>query len=205
LLSRLRLPKLSCTAAARIVLAAMLAFALLAGIVPFNALSSDRQTCQMSCCAGKPPHNNGSCSAAFSDEPQAQTPVETPPEKHSHMDGMPVAPLEIVEAASECGTTTTDRSTDEPQSSRDATRPRSSITAHALTTPCSPECAAANAFGQVRRPRNAAALAAHHRPRPNSHASLSEHINGLQVLSAVKGRQSRPRAPPRSTSENLPA
>jgi hypothetical protein len=181
-------------------LAAMLALVLLAGIVPFNALSSDHQTCTMSCCAGRPQHNSGSCGAAFSDE------HETPVEEHAHPEGIqaPGASPEIVEAASECGTT--QRSSDEPTSSSDISRPAPRLTAHALTTPCSPECAAAsvNAFGQVRRPRNEAALAANNRPRPTMRAALAERISKLQILSAVIGRQSRPRAPPRFP-ENLPA
>lgn len=208
LLSNLRPPKPSCTAAARILAAAMLSLALLAGVVPFSALSSDQQTCQMSCCAGKPPHDSGSCSTAFADEPQAEAPVETVSQGHAHTDGMHMhdASPEIVEAAPECGTTA-QHSTSEPKSaSRDETNKALSITAHALTTPCSPECAAASAsaFGQVRRPRNVAALTARNRPRPSTHAALAEHITKLQVSSAVAGRQSSPRAPP-LLSEHLPA
>ncbi|HEY6188281.1 MAG TPA: hypothetical protein VIW80_11405 [Pyrinomonadaceae bacterium] len=208
LLSNVRPPKLSCTAAARILAAAMLALALLAGVVPTGALSSDRQTCQMSCCAGKPPHNSGSCSTAFADYPQAEPHVATVSEEHAHTNGMHGASPEIVEAAPECGTTA-QHSKNEPKSSaRDETNTARSITAHALTKPCSPECAAAasaSAYGQVRRPRNAAALAARNRPRPSTHTALAEHIIKLQVSSAVTGRQSGPRAPPLLFPENLPA
>lgn len=184
----------------------MLALVLLAGFVPFNALSSDHQTCQMSCCAGKPTHDAGSCSTAFADEQQSEKPAEPINEEHAHTGGTHGAPTEIVEAAHDCGTGAP-HSTNEPRSSsRDASSPARSINAHALTTPCSPECAAASlsAFGQVRRPRNAVALAAHHRPRPTMHAALAEHVSRLQVLSAVTGRQSSPRAPPLSP-ENFPA
>jgi hypothetical protein len=117
------------------------------------------------------------------------------------------ASAEIVEAAhEECGTGAQHSASEPGSSSRDASAPARSITAHALTTPCSPECAAASlsAFGQVRRPRNALALAAHHRPRPTTHAAPAEHVFKLQVLSAVTGRQSSPRAPP-LFPENLPA
>jgi hypothetical protein len=188
-------------------LAAMLALALLSGIVPVGALSSDHQTCQMSCCAGKPAHDAGSCSTAFADEEQSETPDETTAEEHSHAGGMHGASTtEIVEAAHDCGTVAP-HSTREPKaSSRDASNPARSIIAHALTTPCSPECAAAsvNAFGQVRRPRNAVALAAHHRPRPATRAALAELTFKLQILSTVTGRQSGPRAPP-LFPEHLPA
>jgi hypothetical protein len=207
LLSNVRPPKLSCTAAARILSAAMLALALLAGVMPSGALSSDQQTCQMSCCAGKPPHNSGSCSKAFADEPQAQAHVETVSEEHAHTNGMHGASAEIVEAAPECGTTAQPSKSEPKSSSRDEKNAARSITAHALTTPCSPECAAASAsaYGQVRRPRNAAVLVARNRLRPSTHTAISEHITKLQVSSAVTGRQSSPRAPPLLFPENLPA
>jgi hypothetical protein len=207
LLSKLRPPKLSCSAAARIVLAAMLALALLAGVVPFNVLSSsEQQTCAMSCCAGKPPHNAGSCSTAFSgDGEKAQTSGAAVAEEHAHTEGMQAAgaSTQIIEADSECAAP--QRSTDEHASQRDASRRATSVTAHALTTPCSQECAAAtsaNASGQVRRPRNAALLAESNRPRPTLHACPSERSTNLQVLSARIGRQSSPRAPPLFFSEN---
>jgi hypothetical protein len=209
LLSNVHPPNLSFTAAARIMAAAMLALALLAGVVPFSALSSDQQTCQMSCCAGKPPHNSGSCSTAFADEPQAQAHVETLSEEHAHTNAVQMhdASPEIVEAATECGTTAQPSTSEPRSSSRDETKAARSITAHALTKPCSPECAAASAsaYGQVRRPRNAAALAPRNRPRPSTHTALAEHITKLQVSSAVTGRQSSPRAPPLLFPENLPA
>ncbi|HEX8772558.1 MAG TPA: hypothetical protein VF735_03065 [Pyrinomonadaceae bacterium] len=197
---------MSCTAAARLVLAAMLAFALLAGIVPVGALSSDHQTCQMSCCAGKPAHDAGSCSTAFADEPQAESPAEPINEAHAHKGGTHGASAEIVEAAQGCGTTAQPSTDEAGSSSRDQSSPARSITAHALTTPCSPECAAASlsAFGQVRRPRNTSALATRHSPRPTTHAAPAEQVAKLQVLSVVTGRQSGPRAPP-LRPENLPA
>ncbi|HEX8142078.1 MAG TPA: hypothetical protein VF553_05740 [Pyrinomonadaceae bacterium] len=194
----------------RIVTAALLALALLAGIVPFNALSFDQQqqTCMMSCCAGKPPHRAGSCGAAFPGEQQRSISDETAVEDHASMEAMPphASSPEIIEAPSHCGTQA-QPSTDEHASSRDGSRPAASLIAHALTTPCSPECAAAaslSAFSQLRRARDGATLAAINRPRPSSHATLAEHVSNLQTLTALTGRQSSPRAPP-LFPENLPA
>jgi hypothetical protein len=212
LLSRLRPPKLSCTSITRIVLAAMLVFALLSGVAPFNSLSSPaQQTCTMSCCAGKPPHLAGSCGAAFSGEHNSEPHGDST--DHAHMGGMqmPVASAEIIEASSShCGTAahssaekssekkSSEKKSSGENSSRRAPQSQSSITAHALTTPCSAECAAAAApvFTQFKKGRDAAGLPQDNRPLARAHISIAEHISSLQPLAAAQGRQSRPRPPP---------
>jgi hypothetical protein len=174
-LSRLRLRKLSCAAVTRIVLAGLLSLVLLSGVVPSGALtSSAEQTCTMSCCVGKPPHQAGSCGAAFS-------------------------ATETVEAASHCGTARAHLGGDE-KSARRAPEGGATLTAHVLTTPCSPECAAASAFAHVRRAPDTAALAESKRPLSHCFTSLAEHTARLQKPSAAQGRQARPRAPPPATT-----
>lgn len=184
----------------RMVLAAGLALALLAGIVPFSTFSSAQQTCTMSCCAGKPPHPQGSCSAAFSDDHHADTDGDNTAEPHAHTGAMQAndAAPEIIEATSHCGTTESSSEQKTTPSRRVSSPATTSIIAHALTRPCSPECAAAavSTFSQGRRPRVVAALPANHKPRPPTPGSLVEHISNLQTSPKVFCRQSRPRAPP---------
>ena len=201
--------KLTPAAIVRVMLAACLALALLAGVIPFNTFSSAQQTCTMSCCAGKPPHMAGSCSAAFTDADHAETDGETTIKHHSHdgamqMDG---AATEIIEATSHCGTK--ENPSEKKASSRRSSQPQAtSIIAHALTSPCSSECAAAavSNFSQVRRPRpdSAALKPVNHRPRPPTRVSFVEQTARLQTSSAVFCRQSRPRPPP-SLPNHLPA
>jgi hypothetical protein len=175
-----------------------LALVILAGATPFDTLSSAQAECTMSCCAGKPPHKSGSCSAAFSDEHPGETAVS----EHEHGGVMPAPAASgvIVEAPSHCGTTaaTAEPSREKDASSQRTSHPAARVVAHALTTPCSPECAAvaASAFAQVGRQREAAALALNSRPRPSHLGSPAEHVTSLQTPAAVAGRQSSPRGPP---------
>lgn len=204
--------KLTPAAIVRVMLAAGLALALLAGVIPFNTFSSAQQTCTMSCCAGKPPHMAGSCSAAFADADHADS--ETTVEHQSHDGAMQMddAGTEIIEATSHCGTTENSSekkaSSEKEASSRRSSSPQAtSIIAHALASPCSAECAAAAVpnFSQVRRPRpDSAALLVNHRPRPPTLVAIVEQTTRLQTSPAVFCRQSRPRAPP-SLPRHLPA
>lgn len=218
---RLYHPKLISVSIIRIVLAAGLALALLAGVVPASLSSSAQQTCTMSCCVGKPPHAAGSCSMAFAGEPQTHTHGTTASEDHHHAGAMKTdsttatAAPEIVEAEAEssssshCGTTEPPSAESGPNghetenaSTGHATRQQPSppsVRAHALINPCSPECAAAavSNLSQVRRPRSSAGLlTANVRPRPPTLTSLTEQTFELQTSPAVICRQSRPRAPP---------
>jgi hypothetical protein len=63
-LLRPRTACINCNSIARIFVVALLAFALLAGMLPSGALSAS-QACRMACCAGKPPHEAGACNAAL--------------------------------------------------------------------------------------------------------------------------------------------
>jgi hypothetical protein len=207
--SRLYNPKLIYVNVVRIVLAAGLSLALLAGVVP-TSLSSAQQTCTMSCCVGKPQHAAGSCSHAFSDERETHTHAATAAEAHHHTEAIETdsttAP-EIIEAdasaSSHCGTAADSSSTESASKRRDARPPAPpSIRAHVLVRPCSPECAAAavSNLSQIRRGRSVAVLTANQRPRPPTRASLTEQNFELQTSPAVICRQSRPRAPPIATA-----
>lgn len=202
MLSLLYSLKLTSSHNIRMMAAVGLAFALLAGIVPFNIFfSSAQQTCTMSCCAGKPTHPQGSCSAAFSDDHHAETDGDTTIENHAHTGAMSVddAAPEIIEATSHCGTTESSSEKKKTPASRRAAPPATtSIIAYALTRPCSPECAAAavSTFSQGRRPRVIAALPANSRPRPPTLVSPAEQTPSLQTSTDVTCRQSRPRGPP---------
>ena len=202
--------KLTPVAIVRVMLAAGLALALLAGVIPFNTFSSAQQTCTMSCCAGKPPHMAGSCSAAFADADHAETDGETTVNHQAHdgamqMDG---AAPQIIEATPHCGTTKNSSEKKKTSSRRSSQPQATSIIAHALASPCSPECGAAAVpnFSQVRRPRpdSAALKPAGNRPRPPTLVSLVEQTTRLQTSPAVFCRQSRPRPPP-SLPNHLPA
>lgn len=209
------IPKLTPSSVIRVIVAAGLALALLAGVIPFNTFSSAQQTCTMTCCAGKPPHLAGSCSMAFSDADQAETGGASGASEHqAHTGGaaeagamqMQEAAPEIIEATSHCGTT--ESSSEHKPSTRRTSHQTASIIAHVLTSPCSPECAAAAVpnFSQVRRPRaDSAMLTAGSRPRPPTLVSPVEQTTQLQTSPEVFCRQSRPRAPPRLVLDHLPA
>lgn len=157
---------------ARIVLAVLIALVVLAGAVPPGAFASS-QECAMACCAGKAPHMAGSCSTGLGeDENQAQAPGD---EHAAHGAKHPSA---------------------HHPAHRDSRRTLS-VALRTLTTPCSPECAAA-AFNssQVRRPRHAASVVvkAHHRP-PAVRSFVGQFVQ-LPPKSAGHVRQARPRAPP---------
>jgi hypothetical protein len=166
----------------------------------------------MSCCAGKPAHTQGSCSAAFSDDLHAAADGDNNAEHHAQAGAMnagDATSTEIIETTSHCGTTEPPLEKKTPTARRASVSSHAakSIIAHALTRPCSAECAAAavSTFSQVRRPRVVAALPSNSRPRPPTLVSLAEQIPNLQTSPAVICRQSRPRAPPPRVLNHLPA
>lgn len=187
------------TSIARIILAAMLMIVMLAGAVPFSSLASSHE-CGMACCIGKPSHMAGSCSTALGDEEQAETPAESNDEQAAHGDhamhhsgehSQEVASTEHHDAAKS-------PSTHHSKSGAKESTQTARIASQAMTTPCSPECAAAaSASTQVRRPRNPASLTIAARPRPPTLLSFAGHFSTPLPKSAERRRLSRPRAPPR--------
>lgn len=208
MLSRPRTAGLIDNGIARMFVVVLLALVLLAGLIPSGALSAT-QACKMACCAGKPPHEAGSCNAFLTNaEQEEETPQEATGDEHSSHHGemqMEDAAVETTEdatvettVASEHCATAKKSSAQHRATPKASTRP-ASVAAQAFTTPCSEECAAAAlTLASVRRPRDAAAFSIAARPRPPTLYSHSSFINHLSFSSAERRRQSRPRAPPLS-------
>jgi hypothetical protein len=152
----------------------LLLLVLLAGIAPFGSLASHR--CQMACCLGKAPHAEGSCSVAFMSEEKeeaANDQGEEHSDHHAH------------------------HSTAQASSSKSSSQ-NLSVAAQVITTPCSPECAAA-ASASTRSPREAAAMSVAARPRPPSAALYKKDFSGTLLPSGERRQRIRPRAPPISS------
>ena len=176
------------TSIARILLATMLTLVLLAGVIPFSSLASSHE-CGMACCAGKPSHMAGSCSTAFSTEEEAAPDDEHSAHGHAmHLSG-------AAKHSSAHHSTSGVKSTRKPSVASPA----------ALTTPCSPECAAAApGYSQVRRPRAPASLVVAARLHSPPRRLCAGHFTVPTPQSAEARRILRPRAPP-SPLNNLSA
>jgi hypothetical protein len=191
----------ACTARksiARIILATTLLLVMLSGIVPFTSLSSSHE-CGMACCAGKPSHMAGSCSTALDDDEQAEPPAE-PSDEHSTHDHQQMhssdATSQEVASTSHHGTAKHHQAHRSKSGGKESLQ-TARIASQAMTTPCSPECAAAaSASTQVRRPRNPASLTIATRPRPPTLLVVAGHQATPLPKSAERRRLSRPRAPP---------
>jgi hypothetical protein len=179
----------------------MLMLVMLAGAVPFSSLASSHE-CGMACCVGKPSHMAGSCSTALGDEEQAEPPVEPGDEHAAHSDHA----MHLSGGDSQAVASTKHHETAKPSSThhsksgaKESIR-TARIASQAMTTPCSPECAAAaSASTQVRRPRDPASSSIATKPRPPTLLSFASHQAKPLRKSAERRRLSRPRAPPRSS------
>ncbi len=186
------------TSIARIILATMLMLVVLAGAVPFSSLASSHE-CGMACCIGKPSHMAGSCSTALGDEEQAEASAEPDDEHAAHSSHAMHLSGEDSQAVASTGHHETAKSPSTHHSKSGAKESISTarIASQAMTTPCSPECAAAaSASTQVRRPRDPAASSIAARPRPPTLLSFASHQATPLRKSAERRRLSRPRAPP---------
>lgn len=210
MLPRLRTARSICIGIARISVAAMLAVVLLSGLIPSGAISA-LHTCKTACCAGKPTHEAGACSAF----PASAETSETPPQadtshagEHSSHHGEMRMSSTTTETVNETITETTvssghcqtsNHSSAQPHVPRRDSSKHSSVAARAFTRPCAAECAAAIlTLTQVRRPREAATLSIAVRPRPPTLISRAGDINNLSTSSTERRRRIRPRAPPAS-------
>jgi hypothetical protein len=166
----------------QIILAVMLLLALLASVAPFSSLASHR--CQMACCIGKAPHAEGSCSVAFMSEEKEEAAEDQGAEHDAHQHAH--------------------HSAAQPSSGKKSS-PITSVAAQVVTTPCSPECAAAaSALTRSPRPRETAAMSVAGRPRPPSVALYKKDFSRTLLPSGERRDSIRPRAPPIS-SINLSA
>lgn len=192
-------------AIARITLAVMLTFALLAGVVPLSSFSSSAHECGMACCVGKPSHLAGACSTSLGTEEEAETPPE-PDEEHSaqdHSGHHPGASSEIKASVQPHGAEET--SSAHHSTSKVKSPLAKSVASQAVTTPCSPECAAATpGSSQGRRARDLASLAIRLRLRPPARSLATGRLTVPIRKSAEARRRLRPRAPP-SSLNNLSA
>jgi hypothetical protein len=158
----------------QIILAVMLLLVLLASVAPFGSLASHR--CQMACCIGKSPYAEGSCSVAFMSEEKEEAANDQGAEHSAHH-------AQHSEARSSS-----------KESSQNLT-----VAAQVITTPCSPECAAAATATRSPRPREAAAMSVAARPRPLSAALFNKGFSKTLLPSGERRQRIRPRAPPISS------
>jgi hypothetical protein len=199
LLPRLRSTRPARISFARTILATMLTLMLLSGVAPLSSLSRSRQ-CRMACCAGKSPHAEGSCSVAFATETQEE-PLEGQVEEqaahsqHSHQHAASATPEKIASSDHDAA----EHHTAQPPSSGKKSSRALNVASQAMTTPCSPECAAAaSASTQLPRPRDAGAMSAAGNPRPPTPVRFKKEFFIALSPSTERRRQFHPRAPPLS-------
>ncbi|HEX8491293.1 MAG TPA: hypothetical protein VF658_00485 [Pyrinomonadaceae bacterium] len=196
-----------CIGIARAGVTAMLALVLLSGLIPSGALSASH-TCKTACCAGKPPHEAGACSAfptsAEKDEPQQEASAVSIGHSSGH-DEMQMSGTDTETAtetfietnASSGHCQAAEHSSAERRSPRRASSKPSSVAAQAFTRPCAAECAvAALSLSQARRPREAATFSIAVRPRAPTLLSRADSNNNLSISSTERRQRIRPRAPP---------
>jgi hypothetical protein len=177
----------------------MLTLGLLSGVAPLSSLSRSHQ-CRMACCAGKSPHAEGSCSVAFITETQEESTDEQVEEpaahnQHAHQHAASATSEEIASSDHDAAM----RHPAQPSSSVKKSSRTLNVASQAMTTPCSPECAAAaSASTQLPRPRDAAAMSMAGNPRPPTPVRFKKEFSTVLSPSAERRRQIHPRAPPLS-------
>jgi hypothetical protein len=186
---------------ARTILATMLALVLLSGVAPLNTLSRSHQ-CRMACCVGKSPHAEGSCSVAFATETEEEPAGEQVEEHaaHSHHAHQHAASATSEKIASSDVDAAQQQHPAQHSSSGKKSSRALNVAVLAMTTPCSPACAAAaaSASTQLPRPRDAAAMSVAGNPRPPTPARFKKEFSAVLSPSAERRRQLHPRAPPLS-------
>jgi hypothetical protein len=210
----LRTGRLTPTLIARIMIVAMLAFALVSGIV-HPGVASSGHLCTMACCAGKPPHEAGSCMQGAC---HAHLSIRKPPvskEQAEVCDGhnpqmaqheamqtqdAPAPFEETVSRSDHLHQQPFDSLAREPSQQDDPPK-TNAADASMLMKQCSPDCGAGTLSGSSQsRPRSSVAISEADRPRPPSRARLPHTSdNPAKELEALCQR-SRPRGPPRSFS-----
>lgn len=188
----------------------MLACLVMAASIPSEAVSI-KHGCPMPCCKGKIGGmsgygDGGSCHVNLSPPAPTPEPVEAEP-----LCGGSLAPASHDEVKPEPqGHAEHDAPHADVQGgiehdahadvSSGDTAPHAPAVSASLSKPCPPDCGGlTNSFGQLRRPRDGAALAYRLRPRPPTVAALRRARVGASKTSSELRSQSAPRAPP-STS-----
>jgi hypothetical protein len=206
----LRTGRLRPTLVARILIAATLTVALVSGIAPFG-LTASVHLCTMSCCAGKAPHEAGSCHANFSvskppspSKEQEEHCGTTVPQMAQHGEmNMQDAPSPIEEDLS-----TADYQPHLPadslaheQSPQNNSQQATNINASVLTKPCPSDCGTRIfSYSSQSRPRDSASLSYADKPRPPSSPRLQRTSDNVDKALDALCRRSRPRGPPLSFS-----
>ena len=209
-----RSPQLSHSAVVfvrRSFVAAMLVVSLLSALMPFAAASSVHW-CAMACCAGKAPHEAGSCSSGLMKS--ALKVIQEPDVlcglhlrgAASYLSATRQPALEVIEVVNEaesngsCGHAGPHDQATSSESTSTKFPGSSSVTVPAMTSPCAAECAATCSGGYVRqpRPRQQAAVVWADQARP----PFSLHLlrRSTSETAALRGhyQQPRPRGPPTS-------
>jgi hypothetical protein len=190
-------------------LAALLCLALLSHLVPFAAASS-RQMCTMACCNGMPVHAAGARSHTLA---KPTNKVESESEVLCGLSirasgaqaaaAMPQAAPEIIEADSECDDTGSCGLHQEPASDADSSNTANSkspglphFLAHALTSPCDPECGCSASNTAQPRPGDLSALSFAVKPRPPLKKATARSYYERSIVLNANRTQLQPRAPP---------
>lgn len=210
----------------RIVVAVVLIFALLSGIVPFSSASAGH-LCAMECCSGLAPHAAGSCHMDMSSHGKTAPTPKPKPESdkhceitegdngaingiaagvmgmkdgtHSHLD------LDAVTIDASDHDTTNSQSVGlhtHSHSVRLNTHPHNdstqpaSIATQSFSKPCPPQCGTGALSSSIRPSRDTAALAYNARPRPPTLVLKRHDLNSKFSIASAYCKQVRPRGPP---------
>jgi len=198
----------------RSLLAATLIVSLLSALVPLAAASSVH-LCTMACCAGKAPHEAGSCSSGLmKSAPKVIQEPEVLCGLHLQSAAYPTATrhasLKVIEAADNPDSGDSgghDAGPDARANSSESTSSKvpgsSRLAAPAMTSPCATDCAATCSVGYVRqpRPRERAAVAWAGHARPPSSCHLLRRSASSTATLRGHYQQPRPRGPPTSLPE----
>jgi hypothetical protein len=178
--------------AARVVLAAILLFAFLSGVVPLASVSAGSM-CRLECCAGRTPHAagscmDGSCEASLLTHPKA---ARSNKAKRDHGDQF-CGPGHAVVMKSLARM----RSNHAPL---EVGSDQTTVSAAAFGKPCQPDCGAcASGFTNPNRQKNSAAIADAVRPRAPTATDSSDFGAHLNKILKTLCRQCAPRGPPLS-------
>ena len=193
-------------ASARVFLAAALAFAVAAGVVPLGSVLG-AGGCSMPCCKsadGTPGDcEGGSCPVTHlgKAKPKQVELLHPDSSHHAGEESVPhggAADSHHAEHHSSHGQDADriEHSAHRHVSPRD-TSTEPAVTSSALSNPCPPDCGGVlNAPTQLRRSRDEAALSHKLRPRPTSAEAYPQAPPGVTKTSSALRRQYPPRAPP---------
>lgn len=191
---------------ARLGLVAMVGVSVLSGAIPIASASSSH-LCAMACCAGKAPHEAGSCmgGACHAKVVARKTAPEADPLCNPHLaaekqhKGMQMPKVSTDSTGEDTAVQVNEFSFTSDESSPGQQPETPGITSGTFTKPCPPDCGATTLSSTTQpRPRDSVALSYAERPRPPSAGFLlGTSLTSTKTLETLR-RQSQPRAPPAS-------